>query len=395
MGSARSLLSGVVGVAVLAAGLTGAQPTSGTAYSQDEFDQLLAPIALYPDQLLSQVLIAATYPLEVVEAARFARQNPDLQGEALDQALETKSWDPSVKSLTAFPQVLAMMDEGLDWMQRLGDAFLADEQRVMDTVQSLRRRAQAAGNLASTPQQSVSDRDNEITIAPAQPDVIYVPVYDPFVIYGSWWAPDYPPWFWYPPPIYGYPAGIIIMTQIVFGRPCRISHDHWNWAHPEWHGHRIDLNPGGNAFWNSPGHPPPPGGTWQHAPEHRRGVAYPNAAMQEHFLRVDPNAVRARHEFRGYEAVPQEPSMIRPSPGAVRPTPITAQSSPNVVRSAPAPQAFPGRVVPSIDPGVSRQQAEANAQRGMQSRQSISPVPRPSPAPVPATPPHGGGGHPR
>ena len=174
-------------------------------YSQDELDQLLAPIALYPDQLLAQVLIASTYPFEVALAARFVQQNPGLAGDALDEALAQRNWDPSVQSLAAFPQVLAMMNEKLDWTQQLGDAFLADEQRVMDTVQSLRRRAENAGNLYSTPQQTVMSEQNQITIQPTQPDIVYVPVYDPQVLYGPWWAPAYPPWVWYPPPVSGDP----------------------------------------------------------------------------------------------------------------------------------------------------------------------------------------------
>ncbi|HMA31446.1 MAG TPA: DUF3300 domain-containing protein, partial [Casimicrobiaceae bacterium] len=151
----RNLLIGLFALAILAVAPLEAQSPGGQGYSQDELDQLLAPVALYPDQLLMQVLIAATYPLEVVEAARFVQQNPDLRGEALDQALAGKNWDPSVQSLAAFPQVLAMMNDEIEWMQRLGDAFLADQQRVMDTVQSLRQRAEAAGNLQSTSQQSV------------------------------------------------------------------------------------------------------------------------------------------------------------------------------------------------------------------------------------------------
>ena len=133
------------------------QLAEATPYAQDELDELLAPIALYPDQLLTQVLVASTYPLEVVEAARFLQANPNLTGTALDDAVAQRNWDPSVQSLTAFPQVLAMLNDKLEWMERLGDAFLADEQRVMDTVQSLRRRAEAAGNLASMPQQTVVD----------------------------------------------------------------------------------------------------------------------------------------------------------------------------------------------------------------------------------------------
>src|ERR1700681_1114134 len=124
---------------------------------QRELDALVAPIALYPDELLAQVLMASTYPLEIVMAARFVQQNPSLTGDALDQALRDKTWDPSVLPLTAFPQVLLMMNDRLDWTQRLGDAFLANQQQVMDTVQTLRSEAQAAGNLPSTPQQTVTN----------------------------------------------------------------------------------------------------------------------------------------------------------------------------------------------------------------------------------------------
>src|ERR1700675_1021004 len=129
-----------------------------TPLPQRELDALLAPIALYPDELLAQILMASTYPLEIVMAARFVQQNPSLTGDALDQALRDKNWDPSVLSLTAYPQVLVMMNDRRDWTQRLGDAFLANQQQVMDTVQTLRTRAQASGNLQSTPQQTVMDK---------------------------------------------------------------------------------------------------------------------------------------------------------------------------------------------------------------------------------------------
>ena len=146
---------------------------------QDQLDALLAPIALYPDELLTQVLMASTYPLEVVEAARFVKANPTLGGPALDDALKDKTWDPSVLSLVPFPQVLDMMNEKLEWTQRLGDAFLADEAAVMRTVQMLRQRAEQVGNLQSNAQQRVFAQDQYIVIEPAQPQYVYVPVYNP------------------------------------------------------------------------------------------------------------------------------------------------------------------------------------------------------------------------
>ena len=403
----------LIGFLALAAGGAGApataQPEAGSAYSQDELDQLLAPVALYPDDLLMQVLTAATYPLEVVEAARFVRGNPGLAGDALDQAVADKNWDPSVQSLTAFPQVLAMMDERIEWTQRLGDAFLTDQARVMDTVQSLRGRAEAAGNLRSTPQQTVIDQSGAIMIAPVQPDVIYVPVYDPLYVYGPWWAPAYPPWFWYPPPFYGYP---VVIVGVVFGRPCHCSRNHWGWAHADWQHRHVRIYGGNNRFWNRPGHPPPPAQEpWEHSPGHRRGIAYPNAATREHYLRVEPDAVRARQQFRGYELrtpgtarapmapqppnppvrAPQSPGVAQPVPGVqplpappahgvqtppgIAPTP-GAPAPPRIVRPAPsASEPLPRQRISPFDPGVSRQQAQANAQRGMQSRQSVGAAP--------------------
>ncbi len=360
--------------ALVFAGAAGAQSAAAPGYSQDELDQLLAPIALYPDELLTQILIAATYPLEVVEAARLVQQSPDLQGDVLDQAVAAKNWDPSVQSLAAYPQVLAMMNDNLEWTQRLGDAFLADQPAVMDTVQSLRQRAMAAGNLQSIPQLSVATQDGDIVIDTPQPDVVYVPVYNPLLIYGPWWAPAYPPWFWCPPAIFGYPFCPVYTVGIIFGAPWPIRYPHWGWAHPYWHTHRVVVNPQNNLFWNHARQAQlAPDGTWQHSPAHRRGVAYPNTATRERYLSVDPNAVRARQDFRGYERVPS-------TPGA----------APRV------PPALP------FDPTYTRQQTQINAQRGMQSRQSIpvapapvfrAPVNRaPAPAPAPARAPQGQGG---
>ena len=407
----RCCFIGVLAFQVVAVAPAGAQSAGGPGYSQEELDQLLAPIALYPDQLLTQILIAATYPLEVVEAERFVQQNPGLKGDALDQALADKNWDPSVQSLAAYPQVLAMMNDNLEWTQRLGDAFLVDQARVMDTVQSLRQKALAAGNLQSTPQLAVTTQDDDIVIDAAQPDAVYVPVYNPQLIYGPWWAPAYPPWFWCPSLDYGYPFCPVYTVGIVFGAPWPIWYNHWGWAHPRWHGHRIAIDDHNNRFWNNPGHPRlPPDGTWQHSPPHRRGVAYPNAPIRDRFTRIDPNAVRSRQDFRGYERIPPAPNAVRPafpatgsasivtrtpSPRLTAPTPFDPgfsrqQTQINAQRGMQSRQFTP---IP-FDPGFSRQQTQINAQRGMQSRQSMPPISPPmsrapvggAPAPVGGTP---------
>lgn len=181
-----------------------------TAYSQEqaqpwsraELEQLVAPVALYPDALLAQLLIAATYPDEVVEAARWSQMHPELAGEDAMRAADVFDWDPSVKSLLAFPGLLARMDEKIDWTRTLGDAFLAQEEDVMDAVQGLRRRARIEGTLASDDHLRVVDEGPRIQIAFASPALVYVPYYDPRVVYGRWGWPSHPPVVWAPWPGY-------------------------------------------------------------------------------------------------------------------------------------------------------------------------------------------------
>ena len=178
-------------LALLPALLPGIGPGSAHAeeqpvFSQQQLDRMLAPIALYPDPLLSQLFMASTHAEEVVEAARWSKAHPGLQGDAAVIAAAQQNWDPSVKSLVAFPQLLAWMDENLEWTRGLGDAFLAQEPQVMETVQSLRRRAQAAGTLRSDDRIRVLDEAQSIAVVPADPQILYVPYYDPLVMYGTW-----------------------------------------------------------------------------------------------------------------------------------------------------------------------------------------------------------------
>ena len=170
---ARRLLAAVLAL-LAAASLALAEPPAARAYSQAELDQMLAPIALYPDPLLAQVLMAATYPLEIAEAARWSRANFALQGDDAVRAAQDESWDPSVKSLLAFPHLLQRMSDSPDWMRALGDAFLAQEPQVMDTVQQLRRRAQVAGNLQSDEQLYVQRQGDAILLQPASPQYVFL-----------------------------------------------------------------------------------------------------------------------------------------------------------------------------------------------------------------------------
>ncbi len=196
-------------------------PTPSRTFTQQELDQMLAPIALYPDSLLSQILMASTYPLEVVEAARWSRANPNLKGDEAVRAVEQNTWDPSVKSIVAFPQILQMMDEKLGWTERLGDAFLSQQALVMDTVQNLRQKAYEVGNLKSTDQVRVAQQGQTIVIEPTRPEVIYVPYYDPLVVYGPWWWPAYPPVYWAPWPGYfvgpGFGVGFVWGVGVTVG----------------------------------------------------------------------------------------------------------------------------------------------------------------------------------
>jgi len=172
-------------------------------FNQAELDALLAPVALYPDSVLSNILVAAGSPDQVHEAAAWSRANPQLRGDDALRATEYTAWQPAVRALVAFPDVLARMDESPQWLSDLGEAYRVHGPYVMDTVQALRRRAQANGYLRSNAQQQVYDDGGAIAVAPASPQVVYVPYYDPYVVYGGWWWPAYRPVFWRPWPVYG------------------------------------------------------------------------------------------------------------------------------------------------------------------------------------------------
>lgn len=263
---------------LLAQSQSASASTQDQGYTDQQLDALLAPIALYPDQLLTQILMACTYPLQVVEADRWVQDpaNKSLTGDALTQALAAQSWDPSVKSLVPFPQILSMMNGQLDWMQQVGYAMSTQQAAVLNSVQRLRAQAQAAGHLQSTAQQTVTTQDQTIVIAPAQPSVVYVPVYNPTVVYGAWPYPSYPPVYWPPPP--GYVAGSALVAGLAFGAGVAISASLWGWARPNWYGGNVNINVNHynninvnrtqihNNNWRPPGNPggggfrPPPRG---------------------------------------------------------------------------------------------------------------------------------------
>jgi Protein of unknown function (DUF3300) len=269
------------------------------ALTQQQLQQLVAPVALYPDALLAQVLAASTYPLEVTMAARWSEKNPNIKGPALEAEMQKQPWDPSVKGLTSVPQVLAMMNEKLDWTNQLGEAFLSQPDDVQNAIQALRRQADTTGNLKSGKEQKVRrvaappstgyvGPPEYIVIEPMEPDYIYVPVYDPLVVYGSgYWAPAYAPFFWYPPwwtvgAAFGFGAALFVGPALYY---------HYNWGHGGFAAiqtntvlyskfNKVNLS-GGGQFQN-----------WKFDPAHHGNVQFKNTKLQQQFGNVGGKGVQ-------------------------------------------------------------------------------------------------------
>jgi Protein of unknown function (DUF3300) len=226
-----------VEIAVPAAHAQSPAPTPAKISNQ-QLDSLTAPIALYPDALLAQVLMASTFPQDVPAAAAWSKANPKLQGDDAVKAVASEPWDPSVQSLVAFPQVLATMASKPDWVAQLGNAFLAQPNDVMDSVQRLRKQAQKAGNLQTNPQQKVVVEQSTIQIVPVNPQVVYVPTYNPTVVYGAWPYPAYPPVYVPPPPGYAVASGLA--AGLAFGAGVAITSSLW--SNVNWNNHSVNIN---------------------------------------------------------------------------------------------------------------------------------------------------------
>ena len=349
------LLRAIAGAAVLAA--LGAPPAAAqspapAARAQtpakptpQQLDAMLAPIALYPDALVAQILAAATYPLEVVLARRWLADphNAALKGDQLAAALAGQDWDPSVKSLVAFPRVLAMMDGELDWTERLGEAFLADEGAVMDSIQRLRRRAQAAGNLRASPQAAVATTPEAIVIEPPGAGTVYIPDCNPSVVYGGWtdsaFPPDYFPGYFGGAAVGGFGCGWI-------GAP--IVAPLWGWPIWNWREHRLDIDQAQFAALDRHA-PPPAGGAWRHEATHRHGVPYRDSALRATL--GGTLSSEAKRNLRGYPPLPSPPAARFGSPPSIAP---------------PAP-----RPPPDFESFGRGADARIQAERGAASRQSI------------------------
>lgn len=347
-------------------------PPPNQALTPDQCNDLVAPIALYPDPLISQIMVAATYPLEVVQAYQWLQRSPGLSGPNLTAAAQQQNWDASIQALVMFPDVLKLLNDDITWTTNLGNAFLSQQQDVMDAVQRMRQSAQQAGKLASTPQENVVDTtDNgqpEIDILPADPDVMYVPVYDPIWIWGpARWYP-YPRWGWPPPTVVvggvGFGFGLGINVGFFFGAGWH-GWDGWGW-HPGWGNHSVIVN---NTFihqynFNASRISNVHGNTlFAHDPAHRAGVPYPNQALNDKFRgdvrqsiapRSIPEAARsepqAQQDRMGDREIPRSAPPQQENRGAfsgmehgsaAATHAVHGYSSLGAARSAPAPRAAP------------------------------------------------------
>jgi uncharacterized membrane protein YgcG len=344
------------------------------AFTPEQLEQLAAPIALYNDALLAQTMMAATYPLEVVQAARWVQKNPKLQGEALEQALKDQTWDPAVKSLCGLPTVLQRMNDNLDWTQDLGDAFLADKAALMDAVQRLRQKAVDAGTLETTKEQKVTQREDKIIVVEsANPEIVYVPTYYPSAVYGTWHYP-----YWYYPPLYvppppAYPA-FTFAVGVAWGA-AMWGGCSWGWGHTD-----VDIDiDRTNNFYNRTEvdhrrnelqqRDRSNNGKWQHQVDHRQGVRYRDTATAQRFGGSGASNRVTRDQARGYGGAATRPAAgTRPSTGAAsRPTAGTRPSTGTGTRPATT-----GQRSGSFSGAGSASRDRAASQRGSTSRGSVS-----------------------
>jgi hypothetical protein len=284
----------------------------------DQLDSLVAPVALYPDPLVAQIFAASTYPLEIVKLQQWLTQNTGLSAEALSQAVTTQPWDPSVQAMAAFPDVVKNMAENIQWTTDLGNAFLAQESGVMDAVQRMRMKAYNNGTLQSTPQQIVQTKtvDNRpiITIEQADPQVVYVPSYDPTVVYGAASA-------YYPYPEYSYPSwtGAAIGFGAGIGLGALWGGGGWGW-HPGWGWGRgdIDINRNNAFVRNSNFYRGANGNVWRHNAAHRGNVAYGNRATAARYGGTFAGAGARGTTGRSFQNRPTGTTGIsRPAPGSL------------------------------------------------------------------------------
>jgi hypothetical protein len=274
-------------------------PPPGQALAPNQIDDLVAPIALYPDPLLSQILVACTYPLELVQVSQWLQRNRGLSGPALTQAAQQQNWDPSIQALVVFPDLVRQLNQDITWTTNLGNAFLSQQADVMEAVQQMRLRAQQAGKLSSTSQQTVTTNNGSgqpvIVIEPANPQVVYLPEYNPLDIWGASLYYPYPGWY-YPPfgggVYFGFGPGISM--GLFFGGWG--GWGGWGW-NPGWGGRNIIVN---NNFIHRNNFNARGGGSlsgtsqWTHDAAHRGGVPYSSAALSSRYGATARQNLQAR-----------------------------------------------------------------------------------------------------
>jgi hypothetical protein len=325
-------------------------------FKAEQLDQLLAPIALYPDALLAQILMAATYPLEIVKADRWLQDPAHAnlqQGDQLAAAMEAEGWDPSVKSLVPFPRILRLMDSALNWTEQLGNAVMAQQGDVMDAIQRLRHQAAAAGTLWSNAEQQVTTERQGIVIEPANPEFIYPPVYSP-AVYGAWPYPDYPP-LDISPDDYG--GGFPLPFGIGFGVGFAVVQPLWRWCAFDWAQRRIHLD---SEKFNTLNHHGAGIGTdtWRHDLGRR-----PSALS---------NDVASRPQLRSAIPAAAIPRVNVPSAGAPAATAVSRSAPPAPAAGRPLSTVLPSPP-PSFAPGGRGLRAHIGAQPGLAGPRIVAP----------------------
>jgi hypothetical protein len=341
------------------------------AFDAAHLEQIVAPIALHPDGLLSQILMASTYPLEIVEAARWMEKNPKLTGDKLEAALKEKDWEASVKSLCGFPSVLKQMNENLDWTQDLGDAFLGQKSELMDAVQAMRKKALDAGTLKTTEQQTVKQEGQIIIVESADPEVIYVPTYSPTVVYGSAWG--YPTYY-YPPMYYPPPPGsaFISFGVGVFWGAAIFGDCDWDNDDIEIdidHEYDFEERTGSKAQERKESRSGKKE-SFQHDASHRKGVNYRDSQTASKYNRAGTQPV-SRDQARGYDrAGPSSGRAPTASDRANAPSARTSGTQPprDAARNAPSTSNRAGGSASRATTGASRASSGGNrASQGMNS----------------------------
>ncbi len=315
----HSILRSIAAIFAMAL-LLGAAPARAAdppAFTAAQLDQMLAPIALFPDALLSQVLMASTYPSQVAKAADWAFANRDLKGDDAVKAVQDKDWDPSVQSLVGFPQVLAMLQEKPEWVRDLGDAFLAQPDAVMDSVQFLRMKARDAGNLKSNEQQIVTVEaappapqtimvnappppTQIIVIAPAQPQVVFVPIFNPLFIFGPWWHPLFPPFFVPPPVRWGF-GWSVVGSAIWWGTAIGVRNALWGGVNWNTRNVNINVNQWNNINVNNRINSNDRNVNWNHNSRNRQGIPYRDVATRDRIQQANPGERIRSNDYRGRE----------------------------------------------------------------------------------------------